>query len=162
MQTAIIPFEDVKLITVRNENTGEVFVALRPIVEALGLNWASQSRKLKKLEEEKGVALKAIPLKTKGGIQEVITINLYHLPVFLYSMQQSRVKPELREKLKKFQIETTRVINDYWNKGAVINPRVEPKNLKNIISQAIQEYEKRRTDHLQAELEKIRLQKNCE
>ena len=154
-----VVIEGVEIITLKDEE-GNIWVALKVIVEALGLNWASQTRKLKKLAEEKGIALKTIPLQTKGGIQEAIMINLYHLPAFLYSIQPSRVKPELKEKLIKFQRETTKVINDYWNKGAVINPRVEENNLKAVIQEAIKEYEKERNELVLAQMEKFKIQKS--
>jgi len=115
MQTAVIPFEGVNLVSVKDEKTGDVYVALKPIVEGLGLSWKGQWKKLKRLKEEKGISFKTIPLETRGGTQEAIMINLYHLPAFLYSLHPSRTKPELREKLVKFQIQTTKVINDYWN-----------------------------------------------
>lgn len=115
MQTAVIPFEGVNLVSVKDEKTGDVYVALKPIVEGLGLSWKGQWKKLKRLKEEKGISFKTIPLETRGGTQETIMINLYHLPAFLYSLHPSRTKPELREKLVKFQIQTTKVINDYWN-----------------------------------------------
>ena len=35
MQTAVIPFEGVNLVSVKDEKTGDVYVALKPIVEGL-------------------------------------------------------------------------------------------------------------------------------
>ena len=155
---AVIPFEGANLISIYNEETGDKYVALKPIVEAIGLQWKSQWKKLKRLEEE-GISIWRHPVKTNGGLQEMIFIRVEDLPAYLYSINVSKVKKELREKLLKFKRETTKVINDYWNKGAVVNPRVNPKNLKEIISQAISEYEKQRTELVATEIEKIKIQK---
>ncbi|WP_457642359.1 phage antirepressor N-terminal domain-containing protein [Persephonella sp.] len=115
MQTAIIPFEGVNLVSVFDEKTNQRYVAVNPIIDYFGLDRRGQRRKLERLAKEKGVDIKSLPLETKGGIQETLVINVDHLPAFLYSIQQSRVKPELREKLRKFQIQTTKIINNYWN-----------------------------------------------
>lgn len=115
MQTAVIPFEGVNLVSVKDEKTNQRYVAVNPIIDYFGLDRRGQRRKLERLAKEKGVDIKSLPLETKGGIQETLVINVDHLPAFLYSIQQSRVKPELREKLRKFQIQTTQIINRYWN-----------------------------------------------
>ena len=158
MKTAVIPFEGTELISIYDENTGDKYVALRPIVEALGLDWGGQRKKIKRLKEE-GVDICPHPVKTKGGTQEMIFIRVEDLPAYLYSINVSKVKPELKEKLLKFKRETTKVINDYWNKGATINPRVNPENLKEVIREAIDEYEQKRTQAIASELEKIKIQK---
>lgn len=119
MKTAIIPFEGVNWVSVYEEETGNTYVAVNPIIDFFGLDRTSQHRKLKRMAEEKGIALKTIPLMTKGGKQETLVINLYHLPAYLYSIQQSKIKPELRPKLREFQIKTTQIINDYWNKKQI-------------------------------------------
>jgi len=105
------------------------------------------------------MAISPYPVKTKGGTQEMIFIRVEDLPAFLYSINVSKVKPELKEKLLKFKRETVKVINDYWNKGVALNPRANPEDLKTVISQAIEEYEKKRTDLLATEIEKIKIQK---
>ena len=114
MQTAVIPFEGVNLVSVFDEKTKEKYVALKPIAEALGLQWRSQWKKLKRLKEE-GISIWRHPVKTQGGIQEMIFIKLDDLPAYLYSINISKVKPELKPKLLKFKRETTKVINEYWN-----------------------------------------------
>jgi len=158
MRTAIIPFEGTNLISVKDERTGEVFVALKPIVEAIGLKWKSQHKKLIRLEQE-GITIRRYLVNTSGGKQEMIFIRVEDLPAYLYSINAAKVKEELREKLLKFKRETTKVINDYWNKGAVINARVKPEDLQQVIAAAIEQYEQKRSENLQIELEKIRTQK---
>ncbi len=61
MKIAIIKFEGVDLISIYDENTGDKYVALRPIVEGLGLNWATQTKKIKRLREE-GVVIRQHPV----------------------------------------------------------------------------------------------------
>ena len=128
MKLANITFEGANLISVLDEQTGQKYVAVNPIIDYFGLDRRGQHRKLERMAKEKGVDLKSFPLKTAGGIQNTLFININHLPAYLYSIQQSRVKPELREKLKRFQVETTKVINDYWNKNYSV-PQEVPEYL---------------------------------
>lgn len=156
MQLATLSLEGAKVITVYDEATGEKFVALKPIVEVLGLDWGSQRKKLARLQRE-GVAISPYPVPTAGGVQEMLFIRVEDLPAYLYSINSSKVKPELREKLVKFKKETVKVINDYWNKGAVVNPRVNPADLKAVIQEALKEYQEQRQELLeQIKLEKVR------
>ncbi|EDP73566.1 antirepressor protein [Hydrogenivirga sp. 128-5-R1-1] len=137
VKEAIIDVENASIPSYLDEN-GDVWVALRPIVNALGLDWGTQRKKLKNLKE-KGIALKATPLKdVNGKTQEMLTINLYDLPVYLYSININKVRPELREKIKKFQIETTHAIREYW-KNKIKKEREEIEKLKAEYNQLVQE-----------------------
>ncbi len=137
VKEAIINVENASIPSYLDEN-GDVWVALRPIVNALGLDWGTQRKKLKNLKE-KGIALKATPLKdVNGKTQEMLTINLYDLPVYLYSININKVRPELREKIKKFQIETTHAIREYW-KNKIKKEREEIEKLKAEYNQLVQE-----------------------
>ena len=159
MQMAVIPFEGTDLISIYDEEQEKKYVAANPIIDFFGLDRTGQHKKIKRMAKEEGIDICLYPVRTNGGVQNMLFINVDDLPAYLYSINVSKVKKELREKLLKFKKETTKVINDYWNKGAVVNPRVNPENLKEIISQAISEYEKQRTELLATEIEKIKIQK---
>ncbi len=137
VREAIIDVENASIPSYLDEN-GDVWVALRPIVNALGLDWGTQRKKLKNLKE-KGIALKATPLKdVNGKTQEMLTINLYDLPVYLYSININKVRPELRDKIKKFQVETTHAIREYW-KNKIKKEREEIEKLKAEYNQLVEE-----------------------
>ena len=136
LEQALVPVEDVKFITLL-DNEGEIWVAIRPIVKSLGLNSGSQWRKLKFLEQ-KGVALKATDTEVEGNKVKMIFINLYDLPVYLYSININKVRPELREKIKKFQVETTKAIREYW-KNKIRKEKEEIEKLKEEYNRLIEE-----------------------
>jgi len=110
-QEALLDVYGARIITVYEE--GQIWVALKPIAEALGLEWASQRLKLKRLKEE-GVSISTHPVKTNGGKQKMLFIRLEDLPIYLYSINISKVKPEIKPKLLKFKRETADVIRNYW------------------------------------------------
>ena len=137
VKEAIVDVDNASIPSCLDEN-GDVWVALKPVVNALGLDWATQWRKLKGLKE-KGISIMETPLKTKNGeIQKMLTINLYDLPVYLYSININKVRPELREKIKKFQVETTHAIREYW-KNKIKKEREEIEKLKAEYNRLVQE-----------------------
>ena len=108
LQTALIDFQSSKLLTAYDENTGKTYVALKPIVEGMGLDWRSQR---KRLQEDSRWGVITLPFITRGGTQEMFSLDTDHLPAFLYSINPNRVKKELRSKIIAFQRETFAVIN---------------------------------------------------
>ncbi|WP_457625065.1 phage antirepressor N-terminal domain-containing protein [Persephonella sp.] len=128
VREAIIDVENASIPSYLDKN-GDVWVALKPVVEALGLHWGTQWKKIKGLKE-KGASIIETPIKTKSGeTQKMLTINLYDLPVYLYSININKVRPELREKIKKFQVETTQAIREYW-KNKIRKEKEEIEKLK--------------------------------
>lgn len=65
--TITVPFYDNELYVVEHNN--EPYVPMKPIIEGMGLNWASQFTKLKK-RFSKGIVEIAIP--SKGGEQSIV------------------------------------------------------------------------------------------
>ncbi len=103
----------------------EPFVPLKPITENLGLGWQSQHRKL--LQDAKRWQVRTVKVQTPGGKQEMLCLPLRKLPAWLMSISPSKVKPEIREKLVRYQEECDRVLWEYWSRmrGSPPPARVE-------------------------------------
>jgi transglutaminase-like putative cysteine protease len=112
MQSHIITFHGTELLTAQDDS-GKVYVAMKPIIEGMGLSWGNQSQKL--VEDERYSVIR-IPFATEGGVQEMLCLAADQLPAFLYSINPNKVRKDLREKIIAFQRETFAVINDYWNR----------------------------------------------
>lgn len=87
----------------------QVYVPLRPICTYLGLDWSAQSRRLQRdivLKESQGVAIMATP----SGSQKMLCLPLELLPGWLFGIDASRVKPELKDKIVRYQRECFRVL----------------------------------------------------
>jgi hypothetical protein len=100
-----IPFHRQTLVAV--EHDGQPYVAMRPIVENLGLDWKSQ---YVKLTEKFGKGVVIITTPSAGGSQETLCLPLTKLAGFLYSINPSKVKPELRELVIAYQDECDEVL----------------------------------------------------
>ncbi len=87
-----------------------ILVPVRPIVEALGLDWSAQSRRLRRdpilAEGLRSVAIMA----TEGYPREVLALPLDLLPGWLFGIQAARVKPALQEKITRYRRECYRVL----------------------------------------------------
>lgn len=115
-QIEVIPFNGIELLSKKIDEI--IWVALKPIVEGMGLDWKRQSQKVQK---DSRYSVISIPFETKGGTQEMLSLNAYHLPAFLYSINPNKVRIDLRDKIISFQNETFKVINEYWNKKSELS-----------------------------------------
>jgi len=69
---------------------GRVIVAVKPIVERLGIDWNGQFQRMKRDEVlEQGMCVITIP--TPGGVQDAVGLPLELLPGFLFGISAERV-----------------------------------------------------------------------
>lgn len=69
---------------------GRVIVAVKPIVERLGIDWNGQFQRIKRDEVlEQGMCVTHIP--TPGGVQDSVGLPLELLPGFLFGISAERV-----------------------------------------------------------------------
>lgn len=114
ISTINVPFHGANLCIVNRD--GNPYVPMKPIIEDMGLDWASQFTKLKK-RFSKGIVEIAIP--SKGGEQSMICLAMHKLTGWLYSIMPNKVKPEIRDKVIKYQEECDDVLYEYWTTGEV-------------------------------------------
>ncbi|HGM9858260.1 TPA: phage antirepressor N-terminal domain-containing protein [Proteus mirabilis] len=114
VSTINVPFHGNNLYVV-NFN-GEPYVPMKPIVEGMGLDWMGQYRKLTQ-RFSKGIEEMSIP--TKGGEQSMICLALRKLAGWLHTISPNKVKPEIRDKVIKYQEECDDVLYEYWTTGEV-------------------------------------------
>ncbi|ENF2593475.1 hypothetical protein VX361_004834 [Salmonella enterica] len=118
MNMMTVPFYGDSLYVV-NHN-GEPYVPMKPVVEGMGLTWEPQLRKLNQ-RFTKGMIKMIIP--SIGGAQEMVCLALRKLAAWLASIQPNKVRPEIRNKVIRYQEECDDVLYEYWTKGVVVNPR---------------------------------------
>jgi len=101
---------------------GVVRVAMKTICQSIGLDWRSQRQRiLRHPVLSKGVVMITTP--SKGGLQKSLTLPLTKLNGWLFGVDASRVKPEVRDKLVEYQEECFEVLSNYWQKGQAVKPR---------------------------------------
>ncbi|MCO7246356.1 phage antirepressor N-terminal domain-containing protein [Halomonas sp. Mc5H-6] len=102
---------------------GVVRVAMKPICDAIGLGWQSQWHRIKRHPVLKSTVVMMTTVARDGKSRKLATLPLNKLNGWLFGVDASRVKPEIREKLVEYQAECFDVLSDYWQKGQAVNPR---------------------------------------
>lgn len=120
-EQAIVPIEEkqvdfygdkITAVLVQKENEQQVYVPIKPICDYLGLTWPGQSERIRRdpvLSEE--MELISITLiKSARGNQQLLCLPLKILPGWLFGVNASRVKAELRQKIILYQRECFEVL----------------------------------------------------
>lgn len=118
ISTINVPFYGDSLYLV-NYN-GEAYTPMKFVVEGMGLDWSTQHKKLSQ-RFSKGMVELTIP--SKGGFQSMSCLALRKLAGWLHTINVGKVRPELRDKVLRYQEECDDVLYQYWTKGEVTNPR---------------------------------------
>jgi hypothetical protein len=120
VNTSYVPFNGQQIITAMV--AGVAYVAMKPIVENLGLDWPSQHRKLMNSNGKfNHCHMTMVALDKK--LRDVLCIPLKKLNGWLFSINPEKVRADIRDKLIQYQEECFTVLHDYWTKGKAENPR---------------------------------------
>lgn len=107
---SVVDFHGDKLQAV--ERDGRVLAAIRPLCEALGMNMATQLRKLH------GKAWAVVVMMTTTGSDgkryEMACLDVDSIPMWLAGIEPSKVSERVRPKLVLFQLEAHRVLRDHF------------------------------------------------
>jgi hypothetical protein len=87
-----------------------IYVPLKPIADALGLTWPGQSERTRRHPVLGPAVILLRGLRVGGGNPTVLALPLDLLPGWLFGINADRVKPELRDKITRYQAECFRVL----------------------------------------------------
>ena len=99
------------------------YTPAKPIVENLGLGWASQSQKLNANKGRWGITIIVIP--SESGDQQTLCLPVRKLPAYLASINPKKVREELRPKIELYQAESDDALWNYWMNGRAKRPVIE-------------------------------------
>jgi len=116
-QIKSIEFYNKSLTTIKE---GEIeYVAMRPIVEGIGLDWASQFVKLNNNKGKFGCC--DITTPSKGGLQKTLCIPFTKLYGYLFSINPNRVRKDIKDQVILYQNECFEALYDHFKKGYSLN-----------------------------------------
>ena len=121
-----VQFHEDTLVLVGQDN--EPYVAMRPIVINMGLDWNGQRIKL--IEKFASTVEEISTVAEDGKLRGMICLPLKKLPAWLYSISPNKVKPELRTKIIRYQEECDDALWDYWTKGSATRPGAQPASTR--------------------------------
>lgn len=136
VNTSYVPFNGQQILTA--VAAGVTYVAMRQIVENIGIDWTGQSVKLRKMKDKfncRDISMVA----ADGKLRKLLCIPMKKLNGWLFSINPEKVRADIRDKLIQYQEECFTVLHDYWTKGHVVNPRKAKKALPGKITTEQQE-----------------------
>lgn len=112
--TQTLSFHGSDLITLKVEDV--IYTAVKPIVEAMGLDWGGQQQKLSKSSDK--FNCRDISMVAKDGkIREMLCMPIKKLNGWLFSINPEKVRPDLKEKVICYQEECFEALYNYWHFG---------------------------------------------
>ncbi len=113
-------------ITAVRVASGDIFVPVRPLCVALGVDGLGQIQRIRR-RQALAEMLKTITVPTPGGDQALVCIELEGLPLWLAGIEEKRVRADLRERLVAYQRWARRRIYEAFLSETGIGDTPEPE-----------------------------------
>ncbi len=127
-EKALVPIDEKKVefygdeltaVLVNIQSESQIYVPVKPISDALGLDWSAQYRRIQRdqvlSEVSHLIAITAI--KPERGRPDSLCLPLKFVPGWLFGIQAGRVKEELRDKVLRYQRECYDVLAEAFIEG---------------------------------------------
>lgn len=119
-QKQVTFYEDmITAVLIKANDRQEIYVPIRQICDYLGLAFAGQRTRINR-DPVLSEAVQIINITTqsaKGGNPNVLCLPLKYLPGWLFGISASRVKPELQDKILRYQRESYDVLWEAFQEG---------------------------------------------
>lgn len=127
-----IPFRGTEVLAV--DIDGKAHVVLKPFIEALGLAYQPQHRKL--AGKSWATVTTTVTVGADGKAREMTAVDVRTALMLLATIDENRVADDKRPLLIAYQSEVADVIEAYWANGGAINPRATEDQLTVLAQQA--------------------------
>ncbi|WP_278650990.1 phage antirepressor N-terminal domain-containing protein, partial [Rodentibacter pneumotropicus] len=114
-QLSTIQFHSQSLVTF--EQDGIYYVAMRPICENIGLDWAAQYSRIKRDEVLNSTVVIITMVAEDSKNREMFCLPIGYLNGWLFGIDVKRVKPEIQDTLIMYKKECYKALADYWIKS---------------------------------------------
>lgn len=112
MKVETIIFQETHIPCVQNEY-GEVFVAVKTICDAIGLDYERAKRNIKEHPVlSAGMSVQTYQVGGQG--REMVCLNLDYIHGWLFSISANHVRKEIRPNLLTYQRECYKVLKDHY------------------------------------------------
>ncbi|WP_215456624.1 phage antirepressor N-terminal domain-containing protein [Streptomyces sp. ATCC 21386] len=99
---------------------GQPHIVFRPAVEAIGLSYPAQLRKLNDRSWANRCDIATVA--EDGKTRQMVAVDVPTFLMWLATVNETKVAADVRPTLIAYQRETTTAVNDYWTLGGAINP----------------------------------------
>lgn len=130
-----IDFYGQPLLAMVQDNT--VYTALKNICENIGLDWTAQRQRIIRDEVLNSTIRMVQMVAEDGKNREMLCLPIHYLNGWLFGIDVSRVKSEIKDKLITYKKECYQALFDYWHKGVAVNPRKTTADDRTPLRQAV-------------------------
>jgi len=116
MNTTEITVARVNQVDITIIQNGEKRVAVRPICDALGINYQGQIERLKLDPIIGSTVTLGVTVGADGKEREMVTIPLHFVFGWLFRIDSRNVKPEAKEAVEKYQLECYMALYNYFTR----------------------------------------------
>jgi hypothetical protein len=110
--------DEITAVLVDRGNHAQVYVPVKQLCEHMGVAWPPQYRRIQRDEVLSEVATSITVTVTEAGQRgAVVCLPLKLIPGFLFGINASRVKPELKEKIIRYRRECFDVLAEAFQEG---------------------------------------------
>lgn len=114
----LIPFRDQKILSITKDDKN--YIVPKQICQNLGIDWDSQRKRIERdTVLSQGAVVMTAP--SAGGNQKTICLPVEYLNGWLFGIDDTRVKPEIRNDVIAYKKECYVVSYEYFQKGASID-----------------------------------------
>lgn len=99
---------------------GEPHVVLKPTVEAMGLDYSAQLKKLRR--KSWAVVAETATTAADGKAYVMATVGLDTWSMLLANIDEHRVSVSARPLVVEYQQKSARALREYWTQGGAVNP----------------------------------------
>ena len=110
-----VPFHGANLFIATFNN--EPYTPMKPIIDGMGMDWASQFTKLK--QRFSSTIAEITIVANDGKSRKMICLPLRKLAGWLQTISPNKVNHEIRDKVIQYQNECDDVLYEYWTTGEV-------------------------------------------
>ncbi len=120
-QKTVLFYDDEITVAVLSDEDGiqHAYIPVRPICETLGVAWSSQLQRIRRDPVLKDELLSVFVTNTESqrGGREVQCLPLDYISGFLFGLKAGRVRPDLRDKVIRYQKECYKVLAEAMHDG---------------------------------------------
>ena len=110
-----VVFYDDELTAVRADD-GQIYVSVRHMSDALGLNIQSQTRRMRR-HRVLSEGLMVAKMATKKGVRNSYILRVDLVPLWMTGISTNAVKEDIRPKLERFQLDAARILWEAFQEG---------------------------------------------
>lgn len=122
-QIATVTFHGAPLTVITQAD--QKLVAMKPIVEGIGLGWQSQYNRIQRQPVLKSVVVMMNTTGADGKSYQMLCLPIDYLNGWLFGVDANRVREDIRDTLIMYQRECYQVLANYWQQGEAVNHRAQ-------------------------------------